>query len=214
MQLQAEAAWRSLGPRKVTRRQHRASAGGGTSVMGRFRESAALTRSLRSSSSLSSSDDIGCVERRTANGRVPCVDKVDDRLSSHDALDSQDRIYRSFLQDFLRCEPRCACFGRQDPTPVFASLRTKLQKLICQLLKLVNLTHVKLTLSKVTQEDHKNLKDLKDLVPPFSHSLRAICTVLLDRRDPLLHSERVQGFTADPVYGRAKCLPMLGSLKT
>ena len=25
---------------------------------------------------------------------------------------------------------------------------------------------------------------------------------------------RVQGFTAGPVYGRAKCLPMLGSLKT
>ena len=46
------------------------------------------------------------------------------------------------------------------------------------------------------------------------HSLRAICTVLLDPRDPLLHSERVQGFAADPDYGRAKCLPMLGSLKT
>ena len=27
------------------------------------------------------------------------------------------------------------------------------------------------------------------------------------------HSERTQGFAADPVYGRAKCLPMLGSLK-
>jgi len=52
------------------------------------------------------------------------------------------------------------------------------------------------------------------LGPPFSHSLRAICTVLLDPRDPLLHSERVQGFAADPDYGRAKCLPMLGSLKT
>jgi hypothetical protein len=47
-----------------------------------------------------------------------------------------------------------------------------------------------------------------------SGSLRAICTVLLDPRDPLLQSERTQGFTADPVYGRAKCLPMLGSLKT
>ena len=32
--------------------------------------------------------------------------------------------------------------------------------------------------------------------------------------DPLLQSERTQGFTADPVYGRANCLPMLGSLKT
>ena len=48
---------------------------------------------------------------------------------------------------------------------------------------------------------------------PLSHSLRAICTVLLDPRDHLLHSG-TQGFTADPVYGRAKCLPMLGSLKT
>ena len=29
-------------------------------------------------------------------------------------------------------------------------------------------------------------------------------TVLLDPRDPLLQSERTQGFTADPVYGRAE----------
>ena len=29
----------------------------------------------------------------------------------------------------------------------------------------------------------------------------------------ILHSERVQGFAADPDYGRAKCLPMLGALK-
>ena len=36
--------------------------------------------------------------------------------------------------------------------------------------------------------------------------------VLLDPRDPLLQSEK--GFAADPVYGRAKCLPVLGSLKT
>ena len=48
---------------------------------------------------------------------------------------------------------------------------------------------------------------------PFSHSLRAICTVLLDHRDPLLQSERTPGFAADPVYGRAKCLPMLGELR-
>ena len=40
------------------------------------------------------------------------------------------------------------------------------------------------------------------------------CTVLLDPRDPLLQSERTQGFTADPVYGRANCLPMLGEIKT
>ena len=40
------------------------------------------------------------------------------------------------------------------------------------------------------------------------------CTVLLDPRDPLLQSERTQGFAADPVYGRAKCLPILGAFKT
>jgi hypothetical protein len=34
-------------------------------------------------------------------------------------------------------------------------------------------------------------------------TLRAICTVLLDPRDSLLQSERMQGFIADPVYGRA-----------
>jgi len=50
--------------------------------------------------------------------------------------------------------------------------------------------------------------------PPFSHSPRAICTVLLDPRDPLLQSERTQGFAAGPVYGRAKCLPMVGAFKT
>ena len=34
------------------------------------------------------------------------------------------------------------------------------------------------------------------------------------QQDPLLQSERTQGFAADPVYGRAKCLPMLGEIKT
>ena len=29
-----------------------------------------------------------------------------------------------------------------------------------------------------------------------------------------MQSERTQGFTADPVYGRAKCLPMFGFLRT
>ena len=57
------------------------------------------------------------------------------------------------------------------------------------------------------------LTQIPDRGPPFSHSLRAICTVLLDPRDPLLQSERTQGLAADLVYGRAKCLPMLGSLK-
>ena len=33
-------------------------------------------------------------------------------------------------------------------------------------------------------------------------------------RDPLLQSKRTEGFAADPVYGRAKCLPMLGEIKT
>ena len=37
---------------------------------------------------------------------------------------------------------------------------------------------------------------------------------VLDPRDPLLQSERTQGFTADPIYGRAKCLPMLGAFNT
>ena len=54
-----------------------------------------------------------------------------------------------------------------------------------------------------------------ELKSAFSRLLvTAICTVLLDPRDPLLQSERTQDFTADPVYGRAKCLPMLGAFKT
>ena len=48
----------------------------------------------------------------------------------------------------------------------------------------------------------------------FSHSPRAICTVLLDPRDPFLQSGRTPGFTAAPVYGRAKCLLMLEIFKT
>ena len=58
------------------------------------------------------------------------------------------------------------------------------------------------------------LTPIPDRGPPFRHSRRAICTVLLDPRDPLLHSERTQGFAADPDYGRAKRLPMLGEIKT
>ena len=30
----------------------------------------------------------------------------------------------------------------------------------------------------------------------------------------ILYSERTQGFAADPDYGKAKCLPMLGEIKT
>ena len=61
-----------------------------------------------------------------------------------------------------------------------------------------------------------------------------MCTVLLDPRDPLLHSERTQGFAADPDYwkgevfdydglpqnlkdlkgGRARCWPTLGVFTT
>ena len=37
---------------------------------------------------------------------------------------------------------------------------------------------------------------------------------MLDPRDPLLQSESTQGFAADPDYGRAKCLHMLGEIKT
>ena len=36
---------------------------------------------------------------------------------------------------------------------------------------------------------------------------------LKDKKD-LQDSERTQGFAADPVYGRAKRLPMLGEIKT
>ena len=54
-------------------------------------------------------------------------------------------------------------------------------------------------------------------VPPRrlgEHSETRCACCVLDPRDPLLHSERTQGFAADPVYGRAKCLPMLGAFKT
>ena len=69
----------------------------------------------------------------------------------------------------------------------------------------------------------KNLKDLK------GKSLRSSYTELCpqkrlggvemesrlgaDPRDPLLRSERTQDFAAGPVYGRARCLPMLGEIK-
>ena len=49
---------------------------------------------------------------------------------------------------------------------------------------------------------------------PFRQSPGTICTVLLDPRNPLLRSERTQGLAAGPVYGRAKCLPILGAFKT
>ena len=48
------------------------------------------------------------------------------------------------------------------------------------------------------------------LGPPFRHSLRAICTVLLDPRDPLLQSERMQRFAADPVYVKGEVFTYVG----
>ena len=45
---------------------------------------------------------------------------------------------------------------------------------------------------------------------PFRDSLRAICTVLLDPRDPLLHSERTQGFAADPDYWKGEVFAYVG----
>ena len=39
---------------------------------------------------------------------------------------------------------------------------------------------------------------------------RAICTVLLDPRDPLLHSERTQGFAADPDYWKDEAFAYVG----
>jgi hypothetical protein len=45
---------------------------------------------------------------------------------------------------------------------------------------------------------------------PFRHSLRAICTVLLDPRDPLLQSERIQGCAADPVYVEGEVFAYVG----
>jgi len=37
---------------------------------------------------------------------------------------------------------------------------------------------------------------------------------VIDPTQYLLRSERKQGFSADPFYGRARCSPMLGSFKT
>jgi hypothetical protein len=63
---------------------------------------------------------------------------------------------------------------------------------------------------------HFRLKNKSPL--PLRGSLklkqRAICTVLLDPRDLLLQSERTQSFAADLDYGRVKCLPMFGEIKT
>ena len=47
---------------------------------------------------------------------------------------------------------------------------------------------------------------------PFRHSLRAICTVLLDPRDPFLQSERMQGFAADPVYVKGEVFAYVGRI--
>jgi len=48
---------------------------------------------------------------------------------------------------------------------------------------------------------------------PFRHSLRTICTVLLDPRDPLLHSGRTQGFAADPDDWKGEVFAYVGSIQ-
>ena len=58
---------------------------------------------------------------------------------------------------------------------------------------------------------HMNSRNLENWK---SKSGQQLPQTLYDPRDPLLHSERTQGFAADSVYGRAKCLPMLGEIKT
>ena len=40
--------------------------------------------------------------------------------------------------------------------------------------------------------------------------MRAICTVQLDPRDPLLQSERTQGFAADPIYVKGEVFAYVG----
>ena len=45
---------------------------------------------------------------------------------------------------------------------------------------------------------------------PFRRSLRAICTVLLDPRDPFLQSERTQGLAADPAYVKGEVFAYVG----
>ena len=49
--------------------------------------------------------------------------------------------------------------------------------------------------------------------PPCRHSLRGICTTLLDPRDPLLHPERTQGFAADPDYWKGEVFAYVGSIQ-
>ena len=58
-----------------------------------------------------------------------------------------------------------------------------------------------------------HMPHFRTLGSPFSHSLRAICTVLLDPRDPLLHSERTQGFAADPDYWKGEVFAYVGSIQ-
>ena len=42
----------------------------------------------------------------------------------------------------------------------------------------------------------------------------SLCTGKLDPRDPLLRSEKKQGFSEDPLYERARCWSTLGEIKT
>jgi hypothetical protein len=45
---------------------------------------------------------------------------------------------------------------------------------------------------------------------PLATHTRAICTVLLDPRDPLLHPERTQSFAADPDYWKGEAFAYVG----
>ena len=96
------------------------------------------------------------------------------------------------------------------------------QVMECLKLGTHNLWWVKAPLSGV--KDLKDLKDLKGVslgyvgrnynLKDLKDQNKNLFGLIQRSRDPLLRSERKQGFSADPFYCRARCLPMLGSLKT
>jgi len=45
------------------------------------------------------------------------------------------------------------------------------------------------------------------------HVASVLVAKQLDPRDPLLHSERTQGFTADPVYAKGEVFVYVGSIQ-
>ena len=78
------------------------------------------------------------------------------------------------------------------------------------MLRAIHGTPLQCSLWTLNPTPNRGTSLIRNRVDVLRHSLRAICAVLLNPRDPLLQSERMQSFAADPVYVKGEVTAYVG----